>query len=86
MDYKIQQLSLLHETESDFLKGILILDQENQVHVIPKESANLAHKMYLYTADKAKGTLSGFCINFNDKVNGTIRNGKTCCDDDGVIQ
>ncbi|XP_037025633.1 ER membrane protein complex subunit 1 isoform X2 [Bradysia coprophila] len=67
LDYKIQQVSLLHDTESDFLKAILILDQQNQVHVIPKESANLAHKMYLYTADKTKGTLSGFFINYANK-------------------
>lgn len=68
MDYKIQQLSLLHETESDFLKGILLLDHQNQVHVIPESAAKLAHNIYLYTANKSKGTLSGFLVEYN-KVN-----------------
>lgn len=68
MDYKIQQVSLLHDTESDFLKAILLLDHQNQVHVIPEKAAKLADKMYLYTADKTKGILSGYLVEFNNKV------------------
>lgn len=65
LDYKIQQVSLLHDTESDFLKGLLLLDHQNQVHVIPEKASKLAHKMYLYTADKNKGILSGFFVEYN---------------------
>lgn len=68
MDYKIQQVSLLHDTESDFLKAILLLDHQNQVHVIPEKAAKLAHKMYLYTADKNNGILSGFLVEYSNKV------------------
>lgn len=71
LDYKIQQISLLHETESDFLKAILLLDHQNQVHVIPESAAKLANKMYLYTADKNKGILSGFFVEYN-KVSVTV--------------
>jgi ER membrane protein complex subunit 1 len=66
LDYKIQQVSLLHETESDFLKAILLLDHQDQVHVIPEKAAKLANKMYLYTANKNTGILSGFFIEYNN--------------------
>lgn len=68
MDYKIQQVSLLHDTESDFLQAILLLDQHNQVHVVPERAAKLAHKMYLFTADKNRGTLSGYYVDYSNKV------------------
>lgn len=41
LDYRIKQLSLLGETEKDFLKGILLLDASNKVHVYPEHAAPL---------------------------------------------
>lgn len=70
LDYKIQQVSLLHDTESDFLQALLLLDHQNQVHTIPEKAAKLAHRMYLYTADKNTGSLSGYFVEYNNKVDG----------------
>jgi len=41
LDYKIKQLSLLAETEKDFVKGILLLDASNKVHVYPQHASSL---------------------------------------------
>lgn len=40
-DFAIRQITLLHETKYDFLKSILMLDQQNMVHVYPESSAAL---------------------------------------------
>lgn len=46
LDYAIRQISLLHETKADFLKSILMLDQQNQVHVYPETAAVLVRAFF----------------------------------------
>lgn len=36
LTYKIKQLTLLTETDNDFVKGLLIIDAEDRVHVYPE--------------------------------------------------
>ncbi|EDV92916.1 GH19025 [Drosophila grimshawi] len=64
LDYQIKQFSLLPETEVDFVKGILILDAANQVHVEPKHATPLADGMYLYTADVKTAELEGYIVKY----------------------
>lgn len=35
MDYEIKQSMLLHSTDDDFCKGVLLFDKQNNVHVTP---------------------------------------------------
>ncbi|XP_058467728.1 ER membrane protein complex subunit 1 isoform X2 [Malaya genurostris] len=62
LPYKIQQVSLLHETGPDFLKGLLILDEKNDAHVLPESSEKYAHNVYLFSADRDTATIKGFLI------------------------
>ncbi|XP_002054888.3 ER membrane protein complex subunit 1 isoform X1 [Drosophila virilis] len=64
LDYQIKQLALLPETEEDFVKGILILDGTNRVHVEPKHATPLAHGMYLYTANVKTAELEGYFVKY----------------------
>ncbi|XP_030246797.1 ER membrane protein complex subunit 1 isoform X2 [Drosophila navojoa] len=64
LNYKIKQLALLPETEEDYVKGILILDGANKVHVEPKHATPLAHGMYLYTADLKTAELEGYYVKY----------------------
>ncbi|EDV48192.2 ER membrane protein complex subunit 1 isoform X2 [Drosophila erecta] len=64
LDYKIKQLSLLGETENDFVKGILLLDASNKVHVYPEHATPLADGMYLYTADVKSAELAGYFVKY----------------------
>ncbi|XP_030563637.1 ER membrane protein complex subunit 1 [Drosophila novamexicana] len=64
LDYQIKQLALLPETEEDFVKGILILDGTNQVHVEPKHATPLAHGIYLYTANVKTAELEGYFVKY----------------------
>ncbi|BFF89488.1 ER membrane protein complex subunit 1 [Drosophila madeirensis] len=64
LDFKIKQLSLLAETEKDFVKGILILDASNKVHVYPQHATPLANGMYLYTADVKSAQLEGYFVKY----------------------
>ncbi|XP_033162526.1 ER membrane protein complex subunit 1 isoform X2 [Drosophila mauritiana] len=64
LDYKIKQLSLLGETEKDFVKGILLLDASNKVHVYPEHATSLADGMYLYTADVKTAELDGYFVKY----------------------
>jgi hypothetical protein len=72
LDYQIQQISLLHESGADFLKGILIIDQNNQVHMEPASSIKQVDKFHFYIANKNTGVLSGFFVEYDEKFNVSI--------------
>ncbi|XP_058813802.1 ER membrane protein complex subunit 1-like isoform X2 [Topomyia yanbarensis] len=64
LPYKIQQITLLHETGPDFLKGLLILDEKNEAHVLPESSAKYANNVYIFSADRETTTIRGYFIEF----------------------
>ncbi|KAM7361305.1 ER membrane protein complex subunit 1 isoform 2-T2 [Cochliomyia hominivorax] len=72
LNYKIKQLSLLAETESDFVKGILIMDANNNVNVYPEHAKSKANGLYLYTADKSNSQLNGFYVKYANNQLSTI--------------
>lgn len=41
LPYAIEQMAQLHETRSEFLRGILFLDKQHRPHVVPKEDSSL---------------------------------------------
>lgn len=53
---------------ADFLQGILLLDKENHLHVVPESMASLAHGTYIYTADKETGIVTGYYVELQEKV------------------
>ncbi|XP_053696909.1 ER membrane protein complex subunit 1 [Sabethes cyaneus] len=72
LPYKIHQISLLHQTGPDFLKGLLILDEKNDAHVVPDSSAKYAHNFYIFSAEQEKATIYGYLIEFhNNKLSTT---------------
>lgn len=62
LNYQIKQMSMLRENENDFIKGILLLDKENNVHVIPSNAKTMADGMYIFTAEKTSAELNGFLV------------------------
>lgn len=69
LDYQIKQLSLLRENGADFLKGILLIDQDNNVHVEPSSAAKSADEFYFFVANKNSGALSGFHVDYDEETN-----------------
>ncbi|XP_012531272.1 ER membrane protein complex subunit 1 isoform X3 [Monomorium pharaonis] len=69
LGYKIKQSMLLHVATDDFLRGILILDARDKVHVFPDSAtavaASLGKNTYLFTADQTTGILSGFSLSYS---------------------
>ncbi|KYN02180.1 PREDICTED: ER membrane protein complex subunit 1 [Cyphomyrmex costatus] len=69
LGYKIKQSMLLHVGTDDFLRGILILDVRDKVHVYPDSAtavaASLGKNIYLFTADQTTGILSGFSLSYS---------------------
>ncbi|XP_075146170.1 ER membrane protein complex subunit 1 isoform X2 [Haematobia irritans] len=64
LNYQIKQLSMLPETDTDFVKGILIMDRQDNVQVYPEHAKSKANGLYIYTADKSKGSLNGFFVKY----------------------
>lgn len=60
---------LLHIATEDFLRGILVLDARDKVHVYPESTtavaATLGKSTYLFTADQMTGILSGFSLSYS---------------------
>ena len=60
---------LLHVTTDDFLRGILIFDIRDKVHVYPKGAtaiaASIAKNTYIFTADQTTGILSGYSLSYS---------------------
>ncbi|XP_011184855.2 ER membrane protein complex subunit 1 isoform X2 [Zeugodacus cucurbitae] len=68
LNYKIKQLTLLAESEKDSIKGLLLLDGQNNVAVYPQYVQEMAHGMYLFTADKSTAVLDGYYVQYADAV------------------
>lgn len=69
LDYQIQQVSLLRESGTgDFLKGILLIDQNNQIHTEPSSAMKSTDGFYFYLANKNTGLLSGYYIEYDEKT------------------
>ncbi|XP_055903168.1 ER membrane protein complex subunit 1 isoform X2 [Eupeodes corollae] len=62
LNYQIKQMSMLRENENDFVKGILLMDQHNVVHVVPSNSKSMADGMYIFTAEKSSAELNGYLV------------------------
>lgn len=60
---------LLHVATDDFLRGILIFDTRNKVHVYPESAtaiaASLAKNTYIFIADQKTGILSGYSLSYS---------------------
>ncbi|KAL9895126.1 ER membrane protein complex subunit 1 isoform 1-T1 [Glossina fuscipes fuscipes] len=67
LTYKIKQLTLLTETDNDFVKGLLILDAEDRLHVYPEYATKKANGIYMFTAQKDQATLNGFFVQYENK-------------------
>lgn len=67
LDYKIQQASLLHYSSDNFLRAILLVDDKNNVHVLPKTSTKLADGFYFYTVNKQNGQLNGYVNQYDSQ-------------------
>ncbi|XP_078041863.1 ER membrane protein complex subunit 1 isoform X2 [Augochlora pura] len=69
LGYKIKQSMLLHITNDDFLRIILILDNRDKAYVYPEEAtamvASLGKNIYMFTADQTTGVLSGFSLSYS---------------------
>lgn len=67
LSYPIQQFTLMHRLDANSLKGLLLLDNNNKVHMLPETSAELVNDLYIYTADKNTGAIAGFAIRYDQK-------------------
>lgn len=65
LNYQIKQMSMLRENENDFIKGILLLDTNHAVHVVPSNAKAMANGMYIFTAEKGTSELNGFLVKLN---------------------
>lgn len=73
LDYQFKQVVLLQNTGSDHLKAIMALDSNNNVHVTPKGSETYANGLYIYTADRSTGSLSGYFVEYEHAVSKSIK-------------
>uniref|UniRef100_U5ER11 ER membrane protein complex subunit 1 n=1 Tax=Corethrella appendiculata TaxID=1370023 RepID=U5ER11_9DIPT len=62
--FKFKQISLLHESGVDYLRGLLLLDEQDNVHVLPKTSEKYAHSLYLFNADVQTSIINGYYVEF----------------------
>ncbi|XP_055587315.1 ER membrane protein complex subunit 1 isoform X2 [Uranotaenia lowii] len=66
LPYKVRQISLLHETGPDFIRGLLVLDQQSEAHVYPESAAKFANNFYLFSADREKAIIDGFVVEYSN--------------------
>ncbi|XP_044739734.1 ER membrane protein complex subunit 1 isoform X2 [Chrysoperla carnea] len=69
LGYRLKQLMLLPEGDNNALRGILLLDENNNVHITPESAIPVVRKMlkqiYLFSADYSTGLVSGYSVAFN---------------------
>lgn len=69
LGYNIQQASLLHENGDNFLRGILLVDEKKDIHVLPETSLKQVDNFFFYLACKKTGSLTGYNIMYNANNN-----------------
>ena len=83
LNYRLKQSLLLQVPTDDFLRGIVVLDEKDRVHVFPDEAASVAASVgsttYIFTVDKVSGHLAGYSLAYSKgknlvahKVSGTF--------------
>jgi hypothetical protein len=64
--YKVKQSFLLHEGGKESLRGILLLDNQDNLHVYPESAQSVAVAMaatiFIFTADPNTGLLVGYSL------------------------
>nr|CAD7589368.1 unnamed protein product [Timema genevievae] len=65
LGFRIKQSSLLHQPNKEFLRGVLLLDDSNNIHVFPESTREVAHNIaastFLFTGEN-NGTLTGYTL------------------------
>lgn len=72
LGYKIQQVSLLHRSGENFLRGLLLIDDKNGVHVRPETSLDIVDGFFYYVANKNTGVLTGYQIQVDNNVSAFV--------------
>jgi hypothetical protein len=71
LGYQVKQVSSLHQLDEEFIRGVILLDTNNNVHVYPDSSkklaASLAETTYIYVVDPETSTVEGFSLAYSNK-------------------
>lgn len=69
LNYKIKQTMLLHTMTETFLRSIVIIDNNDEIHVFPENSdsvvASASKNTYLFTVDRKTGILTGLSFSYS---------------------
>lgn len=67
---KIKQFMLLPKHNEEFLREVLLLDDNDQVHVYPKGNyaviVDVAKQTFIFTADSKTGILKGYSLAYSN--------------------
>uniref|UniRef100_A0ABD2XHY3 ER membrane protein complex subunit 1 n=1 Tax=Trichogramma kaykai TaxID=54128 RepID=A0ABD2XHY3_9HYME len=71
LDHRIKQSMLLQDSIDGFLRGFIVLDEKDQVHVYPKTAATVvasqAGRTFIFTVDKTTGVLAGHSLAYSNE-------------------
>ncbi|GBP90129.1 ER membrane protein complex subunit 1 [Eumeta japonica] len=68
LDYKLQQSALLHCSDPEYLRALILLDLEGNVQVLPMSSEPLVEDMYMYVAEKDAAAVRGYALRYDGQV------------------
>lgn len=71
LGYKVKQSMLLHESNKESLRGILLLDSQDNLHVYPESThsvvVSVAATTFIFTVDVDTGVLVGYSLALSTK-------------------
>lgn len=74
--YKMKQVMLLPKPNDEFLREILIIDENNNVHIHPKKSnkklTDITRQTFIYTVEPSQGFLTGYTLAYNNSSNSQV--------------
>ncbi|XP_017778048.1 PREDICTED: ER membrane protein complex subunit 1 [Nicrophorus vespilloides] len=73
LNFKIKQATLLPFEDKTHVKGLILLAENNQIHVYPPNAKSMLKDytgtMFLYNADSEKSILTGYTLIYGDEEN-----------------
>ncbi|XP_050349636.1 ER membrane protein complex subunit 1 isoform X1 [Nymphalis io] len=68
LDVRLLQSMLLHVPDSEKLHALVLLDERENVQVLPSSAASLVEDVYMYVAERDTAKVQGYSLRFDGKT------------------
>lgn len=62
LGYRIKQTLLLNQMNPEFIKGVIIMDENDKIHVYPPSCSEQINNIFMFVAEPQTAVVQGYSI------------------------